>query len=133
MESADIVVGNLEALRGTGHSHRHRTTSGPGIPRSTTSSATRFTRSRSTARSSRTLATNPADAGIVRAVIEMAHGLNLNVSRRGRRDQDQFLHLQRFGCDEMQGYWVSPPSRPKGQRTHGPKLEMVGQPRVINH
>jgi EAL domain-containing protein (putative c-di-GMP-specific phosphodiesterase class I) len=55
------------------------------------------------------VATNPADAGIVRAVIEMAHGLKLNALGEGVETRDQFMHLQRYGCDEMQGFWVSPP------------------------
>jgi hypothetical protein len=52
MESAEIVVGNLEALP-AGVFASPSTTSGQGIPRSITSSATRSTLSRSTAPSSR--------------------------------------------------------------------------------
>ena len=58
--------------------------------------------------------TNPADASIVRAIIEMAHGLKLNAVAEGVETRDQFLHLQRYGCDEMQGYWVSPPLPAEG-------------------
>jgi EAL domain-containing protein (putative c-di-GMP-specific phosphodiesterase class I) len=60
------------------------------------------------------VATNPADSGIVRAVIEMAHGLKLNALAEGVETRDQFLHLQRYGCDEMQGFWVSPPLTAEG-------------------
>ncbi|HWZ87164.1 MAG TPA: EAL domain-containing protein [Thermoanaerobaculia bacterium] len=55
------------------------------------------------------LAANPADAGIVRAIVEMAHGLSLSVIAEGVETQDQFQLLQKYGCDEMQGYWVSRP------------------------
>ena len=58
--------------------------------------------------------TNPADAGIVRAIVELAHGLKLNVVAEGVETKDQFQHLQRFGCDDMQGYWVSPPLPAEG-------------------
>ena len=113
MESADIVVGNLEALRGrgiriaiddfgTGYSSLNYLKRYPvhslKIDRSFVTDVT----------------TNPADAGIVRAVIEMAHGLKLNALGEGVETRDQFLHLQRYGCDEMQGYWVSPPLPAEG-------------------
>ena len=55
------------------------------------------------------VATNPADAGIVRAVVEMAHGMKLNVIAEGVETKDQFSYLQQYGCDEMQGYWFSKP------------------------
>jgi EAL domain-containing protein (putative c-di-GMP-specific phosphodiesterase class I) len=55
------------------------------------------------------VATNAADAGIVRAVVEMAHGMKLNVIAEGVETKDQFAHLQKYGCDEMQGYWFSRP------------------------
>ena len=55
------------------------------------------------------LAANPADAGIVRAIVEMAHGSSLSVIAEGVETQDQFQLLQKYGCDEMQGYWVSRP------------------------
>ena len=51
----------------------------------------------------------PADAGIVRAIVEMAHGSKLDVIAEGVETQDQFQLLQKYGCDEMQGYWVSRP------------------------
>jgi len=60
------------------------------------------------------VATNPADAGIVRAVVEMAHGMKLNVIAEGVETKDQFAHLQEYGCDEMQGYWVSRPLPAEG-------------------
>jgi diguanylate cyclase (GGDEF)-like protein/PAS domain S-box-containing protein len=113
MESADIVVGNLEALRGRGI---RIAIDDFGTGYSSLNYLKRYpVHSLKIDRSFVTdVATNPADAGIVRAVIEMAHGLNLNALGEGVETRDQFLHLQRFGCDEMQGYWVSPPLPAEG-------------------
>jgi len=113
MESADIVVGNLEALRGRGV---RIAIDDFGTGYSSLNYLKRYpVHSLKIDRSFVTdVATNPADAGIVRAVIEMAHGLNLNALGEGVETRDQFLHLQRYGCDEMQGYWVSPPLPSEG-------------------
>ena len=113
MESAEIVVGNLEALRGrgvriaiddfgTGYSSLNYLKRYP-------VDSLKIDRSFVTE-----VGTNPADAGIVRAIIEMAHGLKLNVVAEGVETREQFLHLQRFGCDEMQGFWVSQPLPAEG-------------------
>lgn len=53
--------------------------------------------------------TNSADAGIVRAVVAMAHGLKLNVIAEGVETKEQFSHLRDSGCDALQGYWFSRP------------------------
>ena len=107
MESADIVVGNLEALRGRGI---RIAIDDFGTGYSSLNYLKRYpVHSLKIDRSFVTdVATSPADAGIVRAVIEMAHGLNLNALGEGVETRDQFVHLQQYGCDEMQGYWVSP-------------------------
>jgi EAL domain-containing protein (putative c-di-GMP-specific phosphodiesterase class I) len=39
----------------------------------------------------------------------MAHGMKLNVIAEGVETKDQFAYLQKYGCDEMQGYWFSKP------------------------
>jgi diguanylate cyclase (GGDEF)-like protein/PAS domain S-box-containing protein len=108
MESAEIVVANLEALRsmsigisiddfGTGYSSLTYLKRYP-------INCLKIDRSFVT-----DVATNAADAGIVRAVVEMAHGMKLNVIAEGVETKDQFSYLQRYGCDEMQGYWFSRP------------------------
>jgi EAL domain-containing protein (putative c-di-GMP-specific phosphodiesterase class I) len=61
---------------------------------------------------------NPADAGIVRAIIEMAHGSRLHVTAEGVETKEQFVRLQEAGCDEMQGYWVSRPLTLEGVDQH---------------
>ncbi|MEX0879406.1 MAG: EAL domain-containing protein [Thermoanaerobaculia bacterium] len=113
MEGAEIVVTNLNQLRamgvgiaiddfGTGYSSlsylkRYPITSLK-IDRSFVSD----------------LPTNPADAGIVRAIVALAHGSNLSVIGEGVETKEQFLRLQEYGCDEMQGYWVSRPLPEEG-------------------
>ncbi len=108
MESAEVVVANIEALRsmavgisiddfGTGYSSLSYLKRYPinslKIDRSFVSD----------------VATSAADAGIVRAVVEMAHGMKLNVIAEGVETKDQFAYLQKYGCDEMQGFWFSKP------------------------
>ncbi len=108
MESAEIVVGNLRLLRGmgvgiaiddfgTGYSSLNYLKRYP-------ITALKIDRSFVT-----DLPSSAADAGIVRAIAEMAHGMKLSVVAEGVENKDQFLRLQEHGCDEMQGNWVSPP------------------------
>jgi diguanylate cyclase (GGDEF)-like protein/PAS domain S-box-containing protein len=53
--------------------------------------------------------TNQADAGIVRAVVAMAHGLKLHVIAEGVETKEQFSYLRDNGCDALQGYWFARP------------------------
>ena len=119
MEGAEIVVANLNTLRqmgvgiaiddfGTGYSSMSYLKSFP-------VTSLKIDRSFVT-----DLPTNPADAGIVRAIVEMAHGSRLSVIAEGVETQDQFQLLQKYGCDEMQGYWVS---RPKAAEDIERKLQ----------
>ena len=113
MEGAEIVNANLNLLRsmgcgiaiddfGTGYSSMSYLKSFP-------ITSLKIDRSFVT-----DLAANPADAGIVRAIVEMAHGSSLSVIAEGVETQDQFQLLQKYGCDEMQGYWVSRPLAVEG-------------------
>jgi diguanylate cyclase (GGDEF)-like protein/PAS domain S-box-containing protein len=52
---------------------------------------------------------NPQSAAIVRAVIGLAHGLNLPVLAEGVETQDQLDFLAAECCDEVQGYLMGRP------------------------
>jgi EAL domain-containing protein (putative c-di-GMP-specific phosphodiesterase class I)/FixJ family two-component response regulator/GGDEF domain-containing protein len=52
---------------------------------------------------------NPNDAAIVRAVVSMAHSLNIGVIAEGVETEGQLGYLRGLNCDEMQGYHFSPP------------------------
>jgi diguanylate cyclase (GGDEF)-like protein/PAS domain S-box-containing protein len=117
MEGAEIVVANLNVLRnmgvgiaiddfGTGYSSMSYLKRYP-------VTSLKIDRSFVT-----DLPVNPADAGIVRAIIEMAHGSRLNVIAEGVETKDQFQLLQQYGCNEMQGYWISRPQAAAGIDDH---------------
>jgi diguanylate cyclase (GGDEF)-like protein/PAS domain S-box-containing protein len=54
--------------------------------------------------------TRDADAAaIALAIIRMAHSLKLNVIAEGVETGDQLSYLRRHGCDQIQGYYFSPP------------------------
>jgi len=55
------------------------------------------------------LKTDPADAAIVRAVIDLGHSLGLQVTAEGVETADQIAELMATGCDEIQGHYFSAP------------------------
>jgi diguanylate cyclase (GGDEF)-like protein/PAS domain S-box-containing protein len=57
----------------------------------------------------REVTSNPDDAAIVLAIINMAHSLKLDVIAEGVEKEAQLAYLRRHGCDEMQGYFFSRP------------------------
>jgi diguanylate cyclase (GGDEF)-like protein len=57
----------------------------------------------------RDLATDPDDAAIVRAIIEMAHSLNLTTIAEGVENESMLAQLRIFHCDEVQGYLFARP------------------------
>ncbi|GGG26191.1 hypothetical protein GCM10010916_48240 [Paenibacillus abyssi] len=52
---------------------------------------------------------DPGNASIVAAIIAMAHNLNLQVIAEGVETEEQMQFLKKHMCDEMQGYFWSPP------------------------
>ncbi len=57
----------------------------------------------------RNLRTDPSDAAIVRAIISLAHGLQMTVVAEGVETVEQLTHLSGEGCDEIQGFYFSRP------------------------
>jgi diguanylate cyclase (GGDEF)-like protein/PAS domain S-box-containing protein len=52
---------------------------------------------------------NPEDAAIVEAIFAMANNLNLEVIAEGVETRKQFDYLHACHCNEIQGYYFSPP------------------------
>ncbi len=57
----------------------------------------------------RDVTTNAEDAAITQAIIQLAHGLGLEVIAEGVETEAQRQLLTAQGCDEMQGFLFSPP------------------------
>lgn len=73
---------------------------------------------------------NPEDSALARAIIGMAHSLDLVVVAEGVETPTQARQLSSFGCDEMQGYYFSPPVDPDeflAMLRSGKALDIPGQ------
>ena len=57
----------------------------------------------------RDLTTDPDDAAICVAIINLAHNLRLSVIAEGVESEAQMNYLRRNGCDDIQGYYFSRP------------------------
>jgi diguanylate cyclase (GGDEF)-like protein/PAS domain S-box-containing protein len=57
----------------------------------------------------RDLATDPEDAAIVRAIIQMARSLSLRTIAEGVETEAMLQQLRDFGCNEAQGYYFARP------------------------
>jgi len=60
----------------------------------------------------RNMNSNETDKQLVRAVISMAKALNIKCVAEGVEKQEQLDLLRTLGCDEVQGYIISPPLSP---------------------
>ena len=56
--------------------------------------------------------TSEKDAFIIKAIITMAKGLNVNVLAEGVETKEQYKLVSLLGCDEIQGYYFSKPITP---------------------
>lgn len=59
----------------------------------------------------RDVASDPNDATIATSIIAMAHKLNLKVIAEGVETQEQLDFLRHYGCDQIQGFLFSRPSK----------------------
>ncbi len=57
----------------------------------------------------RQLATDEADAAIVRATVGLGHSLGLEIVAEGVEDGESWARLAAWGCDVAQGYHLSRP------------------------
>ena len=57
----------------------------------------------------RNITCNPDDAAIALAIIRMAHSLKLEVIAEGVETEAQLTYLRRNRCDQIQGFYFSPP------------------------
>ncbi|XID92009.1 putative bifunctional diguanylate cyclase/phosphodiesterase [Paenibacillaceae bacterium WGS1546] len=60
----------------------------------------------------RELTSDPRNAVITKAIIDMAHGLNLKVVAEGVETPGQLDALRAMNCDIVQGYLIDPPMSP---------------------
>ncbi|HYJ45156.1 MAG TPA: EAL domain-containing protein, partial [Pyrinomonadaceae bacterium] len=57
----------------------------------------------------RDMSTDPNDAAIVMAIVQLAHSLKLKVTAEGVENEDQLRFLRLLRCDEMQGFLFCKP------------------------
>lgn len=55
------------------------------------------------------LCTDPVDRHIVRQIIELSHGFNIQVVAEGVESREGLALLRKMGCDAVQGYYLSEP------------------------
>jgi diguanylate cyclase (GGDEF)-like protein/PAS domain S-box-containing protein len=58
------------------------------------------------------------------AIISMAHALGMRALAEGVENEEQVGILEALGCDEMQGFLISPPLPPEELCRHGGKFKM---------
>ncbi|TVQ37074.1 MAG: EAL domain-containing protein [Geminicoccaceae bacterium] len=66
----------------------------------------------------RDIGSDPQDAAITRAVINLAHSLSMDVVAEGVEREDQLAFLRMHGCDYAQGYLLGRPLDPTEVETY---------------
>jgi EAL domain-containing protein (putative c-di-GMP-specific phosphodiesterase class I) len=56
-----------------------------------------------------TMLSEPEDAAIVRSIVDLGANLGLSVVAEGVEDAATWAELERLGCANMQGFYLSPP------------------------
>ncbi|HET9146835.1 MAG TPA: EAL domain-containing protein [Acetobacteraceae bacterium] len=64
----------------------------------------------------RSLDASAEDRALLRATVEIGHGLGLRIAAEGVETGAQLDLLRRAGCDEAQGPWLGPPMPPGDMR-----------------
>ena len=64
---------------------------------------------RTEAREGMNLGADPDDQAIARAIVSLAHSLDLSIIAEGVETQEQHTLLQTMGCEEVQGYLYAKP------------------------
>jgi EAL domain-containing protein (putative c-di-GMP-specific phosphodiesterase class I) len=70
---------------------------------------------------------------IVKATIDLAHGLGMTATAEGIETEDQARRLRELGCDVGQGYWIAEPLEPNAldtweQEFGGRWNQVLGEP-----
>ncbi|MGM7700838.1 EAL domain-containing protein [Pseudalkalibacillus sp. Hm43] len=66
-----------------------------------------------------------SDAAIVRAIITMCEGLNVTVLAEGVETKEQLTTLKKFGCNQIQGYYISRPVEAEAIKSLNRKYSIV--------
>ena len=75
------------------------------------------------------LGTNPESRVMTKSIIELAHGLELEVTAEGVENAEAFVRLAKLGCDNAQGYHLGRPMSPHAiMEWSPPKIEVAGMP-----
>ncbi len=55
------------------------------------------------------ITSNADDSQLAHAIVGMARSLRLTIVAEGVEEAQQLVQLAAYGCDQMQGYFFSPP------------------------